>query len=713
MKKHWVFAGLGCAIFFGSATAQEDADSIAEQVIPEVSVHGLRPQTGTLRRLETKDIGRLPNPSANIETLLKTLPGVSSNNELSAQYSVRGGSFDENLVYVNGVEIFRPILIRSGQQEGLSFINPDLVSSVEFSAGGFDACYGDKMSSVLEVSYRTPERFAVHASASLLGASLSAEGTAGNKAFSYLAGARYKTSRYLLGTLDTKGDYTPAFFDIQGLFRYRMSDKWDADLLLNVNRNKYRFEPNIRSADFGTLYESHHIDVYYDGNETDSYNSTTGALNIAFRPSGKWLIGVTGAAYRSEEQETFDIEAAYRLSDLETGIADSTLHFGTGSELSHARNFLTAEHYLLEHRGAFRTQNRTVEWSAAFRQEHTDDRINEWRMTDSAEYVSFGDVRRADNHVEIRRWVSWVQFMQNIAGTRTKWTITAGMRFNYNNVNKESLFSPRISLTVRPKHSDRLEGHIAAGMYGQPPSYKELRTMQGQANTAIKAQRSVHYTVGGDYVFAVKNRLFRLSSEVYYKQLDRLIPYRMENVRIYYAGDNMASGYAAGWDIKLNGEFVKDAESWISLSLMKSRENIRNDAYGSFPLPYDQWANFNLFFQDYFPSSPDWRVFLNLSLGTPLPYHYPETDRFDRTFRMTPYRRVDIGLSKEFFKSKPHKFIRQLLLNAEIFNLFDSRNTISYYWLTVVRNDSGDSQQYAVPNYLTGRRFNIKLSAMF
>ncbi|MDR1866081.1 MAG: TonB-dependent receptor plug domain-containing protein [Bacteroidales bacterium] len=707
-------------------TAQEslphnNADSVV-RFIPEAPVSGLRPQRGTLQRIEIRSINRLPNPSGNIETMLKTFPGVSSGNELSAQYSVRGGSFDENLVYVNGVEIYRPVLIRSGQQEGLSFINPDMVASVDFSAGGFDAGYGDKMSSVLDVRYRIPSGFAVNTSASLLGASASMEGTAGGKRFSYLVGTRYKTSQYLLGTLDLQGDYAPDFLDVQGLFTFRITDRWDMDWLVNVSRNKYRFEPEIRTTNFGTLYDSYQLTVYYDGKEIDRYNNSMESLTLTCRPSDKWMLKFTGSTYQSNEQETFDIEASYRLSGLNTGASDSVSNAGVGSELSHARNYLNANNYSLVHTGAFYGKRRSVHWSVEFRQEMTDNRLNEWVMIDSAGYavpydgreIALNMSRRADNRLKVRRAVAWWQFRQTLAGKYVNWDIAAGIRFNYNDMNGEYLFSPRWSVTVRPRHSSRLSGHFAAGLYAQPPAYSELRDMQGRMNTSIKAQRSVHYTVGGDYLFHIGYRPFKLSSEIYYKQLSRLIPYRMENVRIYYAGANMASGYVAGWDVKLNGEFVKDAESWISFSLMHARQNIGGDAQGSFPFPTDRLANFNLFFQDYFPTSPTWRMFLNLSFGSPLPYHYPDPDRFDRTFRMPAYRRVDIGLSKEFFKTgKPHKFIRQFMINAEIFNLFDTKNTISYFWMQTVHDRDGRSQQFAIPNYLTARRINVKLSATF
>ncbi|MDR2848176.1 MAG: TonB-dependent receptor plug domain-containing protein [Bacteroidales bacterium] len=694
--------------------AQQHPDTVHR--IPEVTVTGLRMQQGTLQRIETGNIGQLPNPSGNFEALLKIQAGVSSNNELSAQYSVRGGNFDENLVYVNNIEIHRPLLIRSGQQEGLSFINPDLVASVDFSAGGFGACYGDKMSSVLDVQYRVPTAFHVNASASLLGTTVSVEGLVKDR-FSYLLGARYKTTKYLLGTLDTQGNYEPRFVDVQGLFQYKISPKWDADLLVNLNNNRYLFEPNHRTTNFGSLYESYQLNVDYDGMELDTYNSGLSALTLSYRPSDLWKLKWTGVAGVTTERETFDIESAYWLSELENSRSDSIMRPGVGSELSHARNYLNTGNFSFTHTGTFKEDGYTLDWSAAIQQETADNRINEWVMIDSAGYsvpyngnvIPLKTIRQADNYLKIQRAIAWMQYQQHLSGAHAQWTVTAGLRFNYNNVNGESLWSPRVSATVRPYNQSRLSGHLAVGMYAQPPSYREMRDINGQMHTHVKAQRSMHYIIGGNYLFNVGEKPFKLSSELYYKQLSRLIPYYLENVRIFYAGENMASGYVTGWDIKLNGEFVKDAESWVNLSLMRAREDIANDGYGSFPLPSDQWVNFNLFFQDYFPMAPTWRVFLNLNYGSPLPYNYPDESRFDKSFRMSAYRRVDIGLSKVFFTNKPHSFIRQMAVNVEIFNLFDTNNTISYFWMQVVNNLAGVNQQFAIPNYLTARRLNLKV----
>ncbi len=701
--------------------------SIQSQAISEVAVSSNRPVNGTLQRLETKYFRQLPNPSGDFETLLKTLPGVSSNNELSSQYSVRGGNFDENLVYVNDIEIHRPTLISSGQQEGLSFINPDMVESVDFSAGGFDARFGDKMSSVLDVRYRSPEAFAGNASLSLLGASASVEGLAAGNRFSYLAGMRYKTSQYLLGTLDTKGEYNPDFFDAQSLLRYQVNKKWEISLLANIAQNRYRFIPESRNTNFGTLYEAYNLKIYYDGQEVDRYTSGLGALTLQFRPMERLGLKLIGTTYNSYERETFDIEGAYLLNELDayqgsSTYGDSTVNIGIGSELSHARNYLDTRINVLSHVGIFQGRNNSLRWSVAYQQETTDNRMNEWVMIDSAGYsvpyngenIVLKYSRRADNHLDINRAMSYLQYQQRIGGDFFDWTITAGLRLSYNDANREWLFSPRASVIVRPLSAPRFTGHFAAGMYGQPPAYRELRDAQGQMNTSMKAQRSVHYVLGGDYSFRIGQSPFKLSTEIYYKKLSQLVPYKMENVRIYYAGDNMAKGYIVGWDVKLNGEFVKGAESWVSFSLMHAREDIENDAYGSFPLPTDQLVNFNLFFQDYIPGAPTWRVYLNLVYGSPLPYNYPVADRYDQTFRMPAYRRVDIGLSKEFFKEeKTHQFFKQIWLNAEIFNLFDTYNTISYLWVQVVSNRDGQTQQYAVPNYLTARRINVKLSVAF
>lgn len=694
------------------------------RVISEVAITSDRPPQGTLQRIETRGFNQLPNPSGGIETLLAALPGVSSNNELSAQYSVRGGNFDENLVYVNDIEIYRPVLTRSGQQEGLSFINPDIVESVDFSAGGFDVHYGDKMSSVLDVRYRKPVERATSVSLSFLGASASVEGTAGNQRFSYLAGTRYKTSQYLLATLDGKGDYNPAFFDIQSLMRYRITGAWELSLLVNVARNSYQFIPRSRSTSFGTLYNAYNLKVYYDGQEFDLYNSGLGALTLHFHPNEHLSLKLTGSAYHSHEQETFDIEGAYLLDELlDSSVhGDSVLNIGIGSELSHARNYLNTKINIFSHTGTFYMKDGSLRWSVSWQHELTGNRMSEWVMADSAGYsVPYGgeNIRlkqsiHADNRLAMCHVTSSAQYTRQLSGNHLNWVFTAGVRLNYSSLNREWLISPRASVTVRPKTVTNLNGHIAAGMYGQPPSYRELRDAKGNMNTSLNAQRSIHYVAGAGYSFSIGQRPFKLSTELYYKQLSRLIPYRVENVRIYYAGGNMASGYITGWDIKLNGEFVEGAESWLSFSLMHTRGDIKNDRYGSYPLPTDQLANFNLFFQDYIPGASTWRMYLNLVFGSSLPYSYPDPGRYDQSFRMPSYRRADIGLSKEFFKAeKPHKFIRQIGLNAEIFNLFGTYNTVSYLWIQVISNQNGHQQQYAVPNYLTARRFNLKLSMLF
>jgi hypothetical protein len=693
------------------------------QSISAVSITADRSSHGTLQRLETKNFRQLANPSGSFETLLKTMPGVSSGNELSSQYSVRGGSFDENLVYVNDIAIHRPMLVRSGQQEGLSFINPDLVESVDFSAGGFDACFGDKMSSALDVRYRTPDKFAGNVSLSLLGASASVEGLADGRRVSYLVGVRYKTSQYLLGTLDTRGRYNPDFFDIQGLWTCRLAEKWNLELLANAAQNRYRFIPETRNTNFGTLYHAYNLHIYYDGQEVDRYVNGTGALTLGFRPSGRLALKFTGSAYLSHEQETFDIEGAYRLNELEayqgsSTYGDSTVNIGVGSELIHARNYSDVRIWSISHAGTYRSNHDSWRWAMAWQREATDDRMNEWAVLDSAGYSIPSNglkyARHGDYYLEANRLTSYLQYHRRLTGDRLNWTITAGLRLNFNDVNREWLVSPRASVTVRPLAIPQLAGHIAAGLYGQPPTCRELRDMQGQMNTAVKAQRSVHYVAGADYTFRMGQLPFKLSTELYYKQLNRLIPYKTENVRIYYAGGNMAKGYIAGWDIKLNGEFVEGAESWISLSFMHAHADIDGDAYGDFPLPTDRIANFNLFFQDYIPGAPTWRACLNLSFGTPLPYSYPVADRYDLTFRMPAYRRVDLGFSKEFFKKEqPHRLFKQIWLYAEIFNLFDTYNTASYLWIQVVSNRDGLKQQYAVPNYLTARRINVKLSVTF
>ncbi len=711
--------------------------------LDEVTVEAQYRRTNTFVRLNIKDFEYIPNTSGQFENILKTLPGVSSNNELSAQYSVRGGNFDENLVYVNDVEVYRPFLIRSGQQEGLSFINPDMVSSVKFSAGGFGAEYGDKMSSVLDISYKKPQRNGGSVSASFLGGSAHLEGLAANKRISYLAGLRYKTTRYLLQSTDVAGDYQPSFFDFQTYITYRIHPDWEVSFLGNIARNNYRFIPEDRRTSFGTISDAVQLYILYDGQEVDRFDTGTGALIGTYRPSPsltmKWIV----SAFRTNEAETFDIQGRYSLNqiDKELGsenLGDSILNIGIGRFLNHARNFLQGTIASAEYKASYVAGAGEWNWGVKYQREWVDNSLHEWELIDSAGFsipydnqqVNLANVSLGDLSLRSGRLSSYLQLNRRISTGRSTLYLDAGIRASYWNLNQEFLLSPRVTLWIDPGWRREIQFHLSGGSYYQPPFFREFTDREGNSNLDIRSQRSFHAVAGTDIRFRAWTRPFVFSGEVYYKYLDRLIPYKLENVRIRYAGENMARGYAVGIDMKLNGEFVPGTDSWASLSLMQTREDITGDRYvneegivetpGYYPRPTDQLLNFGMFFQDYLPGNPSYRVQLSLLYGSRLPVSSPYTDRYDRVFRMPPYRRVDIGFIKVFVEEGDGKIrngffagIRHLSLSAEIFNLLDINNTVSYLWLSTVNNLSGETRQFAVPNYLTSRRLNLKMSLRF
>ncbi len=710
--------------------------------IAEVSVSSETDRVGNISRISMNDFQLIPNPSGNIETLIKTLPGVSSSNELSSQYSVRGGSFDENLVYVNDIEIVRPFLIRTGQQEGLSFINPDMVSSVKFSAGGFEARYGDKMSSVLDVVYRRPTKYQVIVSASLLGTSVSAEGISKNGKFTHITGFRYKTSQYLLNTLETKGDYKPAFTDLQSLITYQFSKKLEGSFLGNFAQNKYNFVPQSRSTNFGTITQVYNLTVFYGGQEMDKYRSMLGALTLQYKPIQKLSLKLIGSAYSTYEQETFDIESQYLINELDNTpgsktYGDSLLNLGVGGMLNHARNYLWANTYTASHIGTFLAGNHQLRWALDYKREIITDHLNEWTLIDSAGYstpysqksIHLYDVADAKNETASNRFSGYLQDSYQFSSQKHKFFINGGIRFNYWDFNTEFLVSPRFRLSIKPGWNRDIMLHIATGIYYQPAFYKEMRDFHGKLNSQILAQQSIHFVGGGDYHFSLWDRPFIFTSELYFKQLQKLIPYKVDNVRIRYTAENNAKGYATGIDFKLNGEFVPGVESWASLSLLKTEEDIIGDFYiskngnriepGYFPMPTDQRVNFNLYFQDYLPNNPTLQMHLNLVYGSSLQVSPPMPARFDQTFPIGPYRRVDMGFSK-IFKSENHvsnvewinKF-KEFVVSLEFFNLLNINNKASYLWVRTISNQENLPNEFAVPNYLTSRRINLKLVIRF
>ncbi len=694
----------------------------------EVEVTESRNEGGNTLRLDPRMLNNLPSAGGGgIEALIKTLPGVSSNNELSSQYSVRGGNFDENLVYVNDIEIYRPFLVRSGQQEGLSFINSDMVSSIEFSAGGFNAKYGDKMSSVLDIKYRRPVDFRGSASVSMLGITAHAEDVADGGKWSHITGIRYKTNRYLLSGLDEQGEYDPRFVDVQTHVTWQIGKQLDLSFLGNVAWNDYRFIPRERETSFGTWQTPLNTKIYFEGSERDDFTTLFGALSSNFHPNSDLNMKLIVSAFSATEAETYDILGDYYLNQLERNMAsdnfgDSVLNLGVGTFLNHARNYLDAMVYSVAFKGALNSENHLWNWGIGFQHERITNSINEWIYRDSTGYsLPFSDMEvllyySLNSHANLRsnRVTGFVQDTWNIPVSRGDLYATGGIRGNFWDFNREFLFSPRMSVTYFPDWEKNVSFRFSGGMYHQPAFFKELISRSGEIFNQNKAQRSFQVVTGVDYIFTAWDRPFRLTSEIYYKHMNRLVPYQVDNVRIRYIPDQESRGYAAGLDMKINGEFVSGIQSWASLSLMKTGEDILGDGYGIIPRPTDQRFNFSLYFQDYLPGNPSWKMHMAAFYGSRLPTGPPQSERWQDVFRMPPYRRIDMGISKMIIsENKPHpakwlKPVRDLWLSLEIFNLLNINNTISYFWVSSTFGD-----MFAVPNYLTERKINLKLAFSF
>lgn len=720
--------------------------------ITEIQIEDKATRQSTLKRLDPKLVEALPT-SGGIEALLKTFPGVSSNNELSSQYNVRGGNFDENLIYVNDIEVYRPFLVRSGGQEGLSFVNPDMVSGVLFSAGGYDARYGDKMSSVLDVTYRKPKEFAANVSASLLGASITLEGTNKSKRLSAILGVRERSNSYLLKSLDTKGDYRPRFIDGQMYLTYQFTPEFEIGLLGNYAQNKYRFIPTDRETDFGTVNTALRLKVYFDGKEVNNFDTYLGALSFIYRPQKDVTLKLISSAFRSYESEKFDVLGQYFIGQLETdfgkdNFGDATSLGNVGSYLTHGRNLLDATVFNVEHKG----YKKELQWGIKYQSEFIKDQISEWKLQDSAGFsipqtkpdvLELQNVVKSKNTLSSSRITDYIQNTWHFGDT-TEFSFTAGVRSHYWDVNKQFLVSPRATISMIPNWKRDFLFRFSAGYYYQPPFYRELRDLNGVINTNLKAQTSIHFVLASDCNFKMWDRPFKFVAEGYYKYLDNLVPYEIDNVRIRYYANNNAKGYATGIDLKLNGEFVKGLESWVSVSVMQTQEDIKDDFYydyynkkgnkivkgytfdqvatdsvlhtpGYIPRPTDQRVNFALFFQDYIPRFPSWKVHLNLLYGSGFPFGPPSYERYKDTLRIPPYRRVDIGFSKQLLSEtkvlpakNPFHFFKSIWASAEVFNLLQISNTISYLWVTDVT-----ARQYAIPNYLTRRQLNIKLIFKF
>ena len=672
----------------------------------EVAITAIRKQTTTMETMQADKVKLLPDPSGgSIESLVVTFAGVSSNNELSSQYSVRGGSYDENIVYVNGIEVFRPLLIRSGQQEGLSFVNPDLTEEVKFSAGGFDARYGDKMSSVLDITYKKPKRFEGSASGSLMGGTASIGSSVGK--FTQITGFRYKSGSSLLGTMDTDAEYDPRFMDLQTYMTYTFSPKWEATFLGNFATNKYRFTPHTRETAFGTLEDSQRLTVYFpNSNENDKFQTLFGALQLSYRPKEDVLLGLQASMFNSQEEERYDIMGEYWLSDgtdSNNGLDAGSSAMSVGRYREHARNRLHSTIMNVGHYGSARLWNNNLKWGAQVQFERINDKIVEWEKRDSAGYslphtgdgVNLFSNLYSRNTLESTRFSAYLQDEFKFRIEQGLFNLTAGVRGSYWSYNKEFIFSPRVSLGFIPNFNQDLTFRLATGLYYQSPFYKELRRVvtdeEGnnvvQLNNNLKSQRSIHVIAGGDYTFRMAERNFKLTAELYYKKLDNLVPYTVDNVKIRYYGENCAKGYAMGMDLKFFGEFVPGTDSWISLSLMKAEQTIRETTKA--PLPNSPQYNLSLFFQDYFPGYK--RVKLNLKgvLSGGLPVTIPNRGYEDGYWRTPAYKRVDIGLSYELLAENDpirdrsfFRYIKNAWLGLDIFNLLDMKNVNSYYWIT-------------------------------
>lgn len=718
-----------------------------------------------ITRIDPINITHIPTASQDFNAILFTLPGVSNRNELSSAYSVRGGNFDENLVYVNGIEIYRPFLTRSGQQEGLSFINPDMVSSVLFSAGGFEAKYGDKMSSVLDVLYRRPRKFAGTVSGSMLGANLELEGISKSHRFSWMIGSRYKSTKYLLGKLNTKGQYFPSFLDVQAYAAYDLTTNWELTLLGNIASNKYQVIPESRETDFGTLNQALRLKIYFDGQEVDKFTTMLGALSANYRSDNeKASLRFIGTVFKSKESEAFDLQGQYFIADLETdfgkpNFGEEVGERGVGTFIQHARTNLTAHVYSFDHKGSYAfSRNKQVLWGAKYSFEDISDKLSEWKYVDSAgfsmpttipylstEEIILQDVVKQKINIQSSRTSGYVQgILSKELKDTTSISLTAGIRANYWSLNRQALFGPRATFGIKPHWKKDFLFKLSGGYYYQPPFYRELRNREGQLNYDLKAQTSIHAVLSSDYNFRAWRRPFKFIVEAYYKYLDNIIPYEVDNVRIRYSAKNNARGYATGIDMKINGEFVSGLESWASLSIMQTREDIKDDFYytyfnsdgdtivpgytanyvktdslrsepGFIPRPTDQRVSFGLFFQDKMPGLPDLKMHLNLLFGSGVPFGPPGSQRYKQVLRMPPYRRVDIGFSyqilRENRKLKEKGFgrhLRSAWLSLEVFNLLGTNNTVSYIWVEDVTN-----RQYAVPNYLTQRQLNLRLIIKF
>ena len=718
-----------------------------EQIATVIVTNNRRKEVEGIVTLKPETIRKIPGANAGVENLLLTLPGVSNNNELSTQYSVRGGNYDENLVYVNDIEVYRPFLVRSGQQEGLSFVNTNLVQNVDFSAGGFQAKYGDKLSSVLDITYKTPYQFEVNADLSLLGGSLSVENISKDSKFTGITGIRYRDNSLLVNAKETETNFNPTFADAQAYFTYKFSNKFHLSFLGNASINKYNYEPQTRQTNFGTLSDPIALLVFYEGQEKDRYQTYFGAFKGTYFANDNVTLKLIASTYHTTEEEYFDILAQYRLGEVNTNIGDENLgevefSQGIGGQLNHGRNDLDALITNIEHKGDFNINDHRIEWSVKYTNEDIRDRLIEWEIIDSAGFSirppktiptneqpytpyngpleAFQNVRTTNN-TQINRLQAYAQWSKRSKiGTSDVW-YNAGVRVHNWLVkghgvssSNQTVFSPRAQFAIKPYWEKDMLFRVAGGLYYQPPFYRELRDASGNVQSNVKAQQSFHLVLGNDYSFKMWNRPFKLTTEAYYKNLTDVNPYTLENVRIRYRASNNAKAYAYGLDMRLNGEFVPGTESWFSFGYLKTEENIDNRGYIS--RPTDQRLKFAALFQDYVPNVPSMKMYLNLVYNTGLPGGSPSyADPYEYQNRLPAYKRADLGLqfvlvdAKKQFNNGWKKPFKELSFGFEIYNMFDAQNSITNTWV----RDVYTKRQYAIPNYLTPRVFNVRTTMKF
>lgn len=682
------------------------------EALQEITVTQRRRQTSQTEQLDTKDLRVNPSSSGNaVEELIQQQAGVSTHNELSSQYNVRGGSFDENSVYINGVEIYRPLLVSSGQQEGLSIINADMVENVGFSTGGFAAKYGDRMSSALDITYRRPKQLEGTLTASLLGAT--GYLGYGNKSFAMSHGIRYKTNRYLLGSLETTGEYRPNFLDYQTYISYKPNSRWEAELIGYISDNHYNFTPESRETTFGTYANAKSFKVYFDGQEKDVFRTYFGTASLTRSFSDSTKIKFLTSAFHTKEKETYDIMGQYWLDD-----AQSSENLGVGTYMEHARNYLTADVVCFKLVGTHRTRRHDFEAGITYKTEQIKETSREYEMRDSSGYSIPHSADRLDliytlsarNDIKSHRIEAYIQDVYHFNKRDNFFTLNYGIRLANWSFNKETIVSPRASIAFVPAFNHDLTFRFATGLYYQAPFYKEMRDTVTQdrltravLNENIKSQRSLQFIAAMDYRFQMLNRPFKFTAEAYYKALSNLIPYNIQNVKITYFGENLCSGYAAGLDLKLFGEFVPGTDSWLTFSVMSMRQKYNGQWI---PTPTDQRYAINLHFTDYFPGTDRWKMTLRLAFADGLPFGPPHRGLEQQQFRAPAYKRADIGMS--FRALKEGKNIKNIWLGLDCLNLFGISNVNSYYWVTDVTN-----RQWAVPNYLTGRQINGKVTVEF